>query len=182
MASSREDWQAIGKRLEGRSNSSQTIVKQWSNGRRDQGAGAENCGVGNAAENSRTENHVRWRICSLRIPENLPEDPSGGERRSFKSSSPSASIGNDGGGRFLRFYTRSAIAQLPLQLCYCRPENLPPSSFWHDLHLVVPVCPRAGIHRLRFWVFSHLKSKQWTPAQLHTGATRRGDIAKPRNN
>jgi len=60
MASSREDWQAIGKRrqavgkrLEGRSNSSQTIVKQWSNGRRDQGAGAENCGVGNAAENSR---------------------------------------------------------------------------------------------------------------------------------
>ena len=121
-------------------------------------------------------------ICSLRIPENLPEDPSGGERRSFKSSSPSASIGNDGGGRFLRFYTRSAIAQLPLQLCYCRPENLPPSSFWHDLHLVVPVCPRAGIHRLRFWVFSHLKSKQWTPAQLHTGATRRGDIAKPRNN
>ena len=75
-------------------------------------------------------------------------------------------------GRFLRFYNRSAIAQLPLQLCYCRPENLPPSSFWHDLHLVVPVCPRAGIHRLRFWVFSHLKSKQWTPAQLHTGATR----------
>ncbi len=82
MASSREDWQAIGKRrqavgkrLEGRSNSSQTIVKQWSNGRRDQGAGAENCGVGNAAENSRTENHVRWRICSLRIAVNCGQRP-----------------------------------------------------------------------------------------------------------
>ena len=98
MASSREDWQAIGKRrqavgkrLEGRSNSSQTIVKQWSNGRRDQGAGAENCGVGNAAENSRTENHVRWRICSLRIAVNCGQRPRRFKIKVVPTSAPSPS-------------------------------------------------------------------------------------------
>ena len=71
-----------GKQLASSRRGGQTIVKQWSNNSQTIVRGeAKGLDRGICEENTRGEfaTFGRWIICSLRITENLQEDPSGDE-------------------------------------------------------------------------------------------------------